>query len=97
MRLSPSALQLLTGLSLDKAIPDHTTIMNFRHLLARNNLARKVVEEVSTWLSEANVLVKEGTLMDATIIEAPSSTQNQTGKRASDVHQTQKGNQSISE
>lgn len=66
-----ASMRLFAGLSLDKAIPDHTTIMNFRHLLERRGLSRKIFEEVSVWLSKAGVLVKEGTLMDATIIEAP--------------------------
>lgn len=59
------AMQLFAGPSLDGAIPDHTTIMNFRHLLERHGLARTIFKEVSDWLSEAGVLVKEGTLMDA--------------------------------
>ena len=87
------AMRLFAGLSLDNAIPDHTTIMNFRHLLERHGLTRKIFEEVSDWLSEAGVLLKEGTLMDATIIEAPSSTKNKTGERDPEMHQTKKGNQ----
>ncbi len=66
-------MRMFAGLSSMGSIPDHTTIMNFRHLLERHGLARQIFEEVSTWLSEAGVLIKEGTLMDATIIEAPSS------------------------
>ncbi len=88
-----ASMRLFAGLSLDGAIPDHTTIMNFRHLLERHGLARKIFEEVSNWLSEAGVLVKEGTLLDATIIEAPSSTKNKTGKRDPEMHQTKKGSQ----
>lgn len=88
-----ASMRLLAGLSLDCAIPDHTTIMNFRHLLERHGLARKIFDEVSTWLSEAGVLVKEGTLLDATIIEAPSSTKNKSGERDPEMHQTKKGNQ----
>ncbi|WP_207064101.1 IS5 family transposase [Motiliproteus sp. SC1-56] len=88
-----ASMRLFAGLSLDKAIPDHTTIMNFRHLLERQGLSRKIFEEVSAWLSEAGVLVKEGTLMDATIIEAPSSTKNKSGERDPEMHQTKKGNQ----
>ena len=88
-----ASMRLFSGLSLDGAIPDHTTIMNFRHLLERHDLARKVFQEVSNWLSEAGILVKEGTLMDATIIEAPSSTKNKTGERDPEMHQTKKGNQ----
>jgi len=86
-------IRYFAGLSLDRAIPDHTTIMNFRHLLERHCLARQIFEEISNWLSEAGVLMKEGTLMDATIIEAPSSTKNKTGERDPEMHQTKKGNQ----
>lgn len=87
-----ASMRLFAGLSLDKPIPDHTTIMNFRHLLERHDLARKIFDEVSNWLIEAGVLVKEGTLVDATIIEAPSSTKNKTGERDPEMHQTKKGN-----
>jgi len=88
-----ASMRLFAGLSSTGTIPDHTTIMNFRHLLERHGLARKIFEEVSTWLSEAGVLLKEGTLMDATIIEAPSSTKNKLGQRDPEMHQTKKGNQ----
>jgi len=87
-----ASMRLFAGLSLDNPIPDHTTIMNFRHLLERHDLARKIFDEVNNWLTEAGVLVKEGTLMDATIIEAPSSTKNKTGERDPEMHQTKKGN-----
>lgn len=86
-------MRLFAGLSLDGAIPDHTTIMNFRHLLERHGLARKIFKEISDWLSEAGALVKEGTLMNATIIEAPNSTKNKAGERDPEMHQTKKGNQ----
>ncbi len=66
-----ASMRLFAGLSLDKAIPDHTTILKFRHLLERQGLARQVFQEVNQWLSEAGVLLKEGSLVDATIIEAP--------------------------
>ena len=72
--------------------PDHTTIMSFRYLLKRYNLARKIFNEVNDWLSDAGVLVKEGALMDAIIIEVPNSTQNKSGERDSEIHQTKKGN-----
>jgi IS5 family transposase len=88
-----ASMRLFAGLSLDGAIPDHTTIMNFRYLLERHGLTRKIFEEVSSWLSDAGVLVKEGTLLDATIIEAPSSTKNKAGERDPEMHQTKKGNQ----
>ena len=88
-----ASMRQFAGLSLDNPIPDHSTILKFRHLLERHNLARKIFDEVSDWLAEAGVLVKEGSLMDATIIEAPSSTKNKTGERDPEMHQTKKGNE----
>jgi IS5 family transposase len=88
-----ASMRLFARLSLDKVIPDHTTILNFRHLLERHGLARQVFDEVNQWLSEAGVLLKAGSLIDATIIEAPSSTKNKTGERDPEMHQTKKGNQ----
>jgi IS5 family transposase len=66
--------------------------MNFRHLLEQHNLARTIFDEVVRWLSDAGVLLKEGSLMDATIIEAPNSTKNKAGKQDPEKHQTKKGN-----
>jgi IS5 family transposase len=88
-----ASMRLFAGLSLDKAIPDHTTILKFRHLLERHGLARQFFQEANQWLSEAGVLLKEGSLVDATIIEAPSSTKNKTGERDPEMNQTKKGNQ----
>jgi len=87
------AMRLFSGLSLNGMTPGHTTIMSFRHLLERHDLARKIFNEVNDWLSDADVLAKEGTLMDATIIAAPSSTKNKAGDRDPEMHQTKKGNQ----
>ena len=86
-------MRLFTGLSLDKAIPDRTTIMNFRHLLETHNLARAIFTDVNQWLTESGIVLKEGSLVDATIIEAPTSTKNQAGQRDPEMHQTRKGNQ----
>jgi len=61
--------------------------------LERHDLARQVIQEVNQWLSEAGNLLKEGSLIDATIIEAPSSSKNKMGERDPEMHQTQKGNQ----
>ena len=88
-----ASMRLFAGLSLDKPIPDHTTIMNFRHLLERKKLAREILREINQWLTDAGVLLKEGTLVDATIIEAPTSTKNKSGERDPEMHQTKKGNQ----
>ncbi len=86
-------MRLFTGLSLDKAIPDRTTIMNFRHLLEIHNLARAIFTDVNQWLTESGIILKEGSLVDATIIEAPTSTKNKQGQRDPEIHQTRKGNQ----
>ncbi len=51
---------LFAGLSLDKSIPDHSTILKFRYLLERYGLARNIFSEVSKWLTEAGVLIEEG-------------------------------------
>ena len=88
-----ASMRLFAGLSLDKPIPDHTTIMNLRHLLERKKLARKIFREVNQWLTDAGILLKEGTLVDATIIEAPTSTKNKSGERDPEMHQTKKGHQ----
>lgn len=58
-------MRLFTGFSLGGAIPDLTTIMNSRHLLEKYDLARQIFEGVSSGLSEAGILIKEGTLLDA--------------------------------
>ncbi len=88
-----ASMRLFAGLSLDKAIPDRTTIMNFRHLLKAHNLARAIFTDVNQWLTESGIVLKEDSLVDATIIEAPTSTKNQTGQRDPQMHQTRKGNQ----
>lgn len=88
-----ASMRLFALLSLDKAIPDRTTIMNFRHLLEKYNLTRKLFKTVNQWLSDCGVMMTQGTLVDATIIEAPSSTKNKDKQRDPDMHQTKKGNQ----
>ena len=86
-------MRMFAGLSLDRAIPDRTTIMNFRHLLEKHNLGRAIFEEINRWLTDAGILLREGTLVDATIIEAPTSTKNKAKQRDPEMHQTKKGNQ----
>jgi len=73
--------------------PDATTLLKFRHLLERHDLTRSIFEEITAMLSEQKCLMKEGTIVDATIIAAPSSTKNQSGQRDPEMHQTKKGNQ----
>lgn len=88
-----TSMRLFAGLSLEGAIPDHTTIMNFRHLLEKHKLGRKLFKEVNKWLSDSGIYFKEGTIVDATIIEAASSTKNKSNARDPEMHQTQKGKQ----
>ena len=88
-----TSMRLFAKLSLDQAIPDRTTIMNFRHLLEQHRLARQLFDAVNQWLSDAGIMMKQGTLVDATLIEAPCSTKNKRGERDGEMHQTKKGNQ----
>ncbi|MFQ2025374.1 IS5 family transposase [Aeromonas veronii] len=88
-----TSIRLFAKLSLDQAIPDRTTIMNFRHLLERHQLARQLFDAVNLWLSDAGIMMKQGTLVDATLIEAPCSTKNKRGERDGEMRQTKKGNQ----
>jgi len=75
------------------AMPDETTILNFRHLLERHHLSGKVFAEVNAMLTEKGLLLREGTTVDATLIAAPPSTKNREGKRDAEMTQTKKGNQ----
>lgn len=84
-----ASMRLFARLSLDQPIPDRTTIMNFRHLLERHQLARQLFDQ---WLSETGIMMTQGTLVDATIIAAPSSAKNKPQQRDPDMHQTKKGN-----
>lgn len=75
------------------AVPDETTILNFRHLLEKHNPTEKVFEKTQRYLSDKGLLLREGTIVDATIINAPSSTKNQNRSRDKEMHQTKKRNQ----
>lgn len=74
-------------------VPDETTILNFRHFLEENNLAKTIFEEINSYLSEKGFLLKEGTAIDATLIAAPTSTKNKNKKRDSEMSSTKKNNQ----
>jgi IS5 family transposase len=87
------ALRTFAGLSSVSAIPDETTILNFRHLIEEYELAPEIFACVNRHLTRKGLMVKEGTMVDATIIAAPSSTKNEDGKRDPEMHQTKKGNQ----
>jgi len=74
-------------------IPDETTILAFRHLLEEEDLGQQIFETVKADLKQRGMDMKQGTIIDATLISAPSSTKNKTGKRDPEMHQTKKGNQ----
>lgn len=86
-------LRVFAKLSLNAAIPDETTILNFRRLLEENELAPEILERVNAYLTRKGLLLKRGSIVDATIIAAPSSTKNQDQSRDPEMHQTKKGNQ----
>jgi IS5 family transposase len=86
------ALRQFARLSSLDAVPDETTILNFRHLIEENDLAPEIFGTVVKHLSRKGLMLKEGTMVDATIIEAPSSTKNASGERDPEMHQTKKGN-----
>ena len=77
----------------DERLPDESTILRFRHVLEKHKLAAQILQTVNDLLSAKGVMLKSGTVVDATLIAAPSSTKNQDGQRDPEMHQTKKGNQ----
>jgi IS5 family transposase len=76
-----ASLRAFAHLSLGEPIPDETTILNFRHLLEANDLADDILKAVNAHLARKGLLLKRGSIVDATIIAAPSSTKNAEGER----------------
>ncbi|AVQ05350.1 IS5 family transposase [Xanthomonas vasicola] len=74
-------------------IPDETTILNFRRLLETHGLAARMLEAVNAHLARTGQSLRSGTIVDATLIAAPSSTKNADHARDPEMHQTKKGNQ----
>ena len=87
------SVRRFVGLSLSEALPDETTILNFRHLLERHELGKALFDEINAHLGSQGLRLREGSIVDASIIEAPSSTKNRTRERDPEMHQTKKGNQ----
>ena len=88
------SMRAFAGLELGRdAIPDETTILNFRHLLEANDLTKAIFEAVSKHLEDKGALLRGGTIMDATLIAASPSTKNKSGKRDPEMSQSKKGNQ----
>ena len=74
-------------------VPDESTLLRFRHLLETHNLAAHMLLVINTTLAAQGLMLKTGTVVDATLIDAPSSTKNKDGKWDPEMHQTKKGNQ----
>jgi transposase, IS5 family len=87
------SMRKFARLSLTQAIPDETTILNFRRLIETNELAPMIFERINGHLTRKGLMLKRGSIVDATIIAAPSSTKNAEGERDPEMHQTKKGNQ----
>jgi IS5 family transposase len=88
------AMRAFVGIDLGREpVPDETTVMRFRHLLEHNVLGEKIFEQVGRVLLGRGLKVSKGTIVDATIIAAPSSTKNAEGSRDPEMHQTKKGQQ----
>ena len=87
------SVRRFAGLRLSGPLPDETTILNFRHLLETQGLGMGLFEEINAHLASLGHRLKTGTIVDASIIDAPSSTKNRRGERDPEMHQTKKGNQ----
>ena len=74
-------------------MPDATTLLKFRRLLVEHDLTHKLFDEIGISLCERGLRMKEGTLVDATIIETPASTKNAQKSRDPEMHRTKKGNE----
>ena len=87
-------LRRFAGIDLGNApAPDETTILNFRHLLEKHELCGQMLDTVNHYLESKGIRITTGTIVDATIIHAPSSTKNEKKERDPAMHQTRKGNQ----
>jgi len=88
------SMRLFTGIDLSvESVPDATTLLKFRHLLEEHGLAKQIFEAINALLEEHKLLMKEGTIVDATIIAAAPSTKNARKERDPEMHQTRKGKQ----
>jgi IS5 family transposase len=88
------AMRQFVGIDLGREpVPDETTICKFRHLLEAHQLGQQLFARIGAYLATQGMKVNRGTIVDATIISAPSSTKNHTKERDPEMHQTKKGNQ----
>jgi IS5 family transposase len=88
------ALRRFAGVDLGRAAaPDESTILQFRHLLEKHDLGQAMLNRVNEYLQSQGIGITTGTIVDATIIHAPSSTKNRSGEQDPEMHQTRKGKQ----
>jgi IS5 family transposase len=86
------SMRRFAGIELgEDAVPDETTILRFRHLLEKHYLTQAIFAQIRTLLEQKRLLLKSGTIVDATIIEAPPSTKNEDQARDPEMHQVKKG------
>jgi IS5 family transposase len=86
------SMRRFAGIELvEDAVPDESTILRFRHLLEQHKLTERIFAQIRSLLEEKRLLLKSGTIVDATIIAAPPSTKNAEGKRDPQMHQARKG------
>lgn len=88
------SMRRFAGIELGRdPVPDSTTMLRFRHMLEEHNLTQGLLSEVNEHLKGAGLLLREGTIVDATIIDAPTSTKNKDKRRDPEMHQVKKGNE----
>lgn len=88
------AMRHFVGLNFfEEQVPDATTLLKFRHLLEEHHLGEKLFQSISDFLETNGCMMRGGTIVDATLISAPSSTKNRSGERDPEMHSTKKGNQ----
>lgn len=88
------AMRKFMGINfMEEQVPDATTLLKFRHLLEDHQIGKVFFDAIKHCLDKAGHMMRGGTIVDATLIAAPSSTKNQTGQRDPEMHQTKKGNE----
>ena len=87
------SVRRFAGLRLTGSLPEETTILHFRHLLERHGLGQTLFAEINAHLASLGHRLRTGTIVDASIVDAPSSTKNRQRARDPEMHQTRKGKQ----
>jgi len=88
------AMRSFAGLDFfEKQVPDATTLLKFRHLLEKHQIGEQIFKAINGFLEANGCMMRGGTIVDATILNAPSSTKNASGERDPEMHSTKKGNQ----